>query len=147
MQTFGFLSVCSAAVMAAALGSPVSADASRDVVLLTNQFRAAHNLPALKQSHLLESVAQTHGEDMRFHGFFAHRGSDGSSIAERAERQGYSYCMIAENIALGHRNAKSVTRDWIQSPGHRRNMLSRNVREIGVVREGRYWVMVLGRQC
>lgn len=139
-------------VMAGVAVSMVVASASvagsaRDVVRLTNDFRVSNDLPALRVSPLLESIAATHGADMRHHGFFSHQGTDGTSVADRALRQGYDYCLIAENIAMGQRSAKRVTKDWIKSQGHRRNMLDIGATEIGVNQQGPYWVMVLGRRC
>lgn len=135
--------------IAAALAIPsfTHAEPNRDVASLTNQYRAQYGLPPLRVNVNLERVAELHGRDMVRNRFFSHSGSDGSDIGDRALRVGYRYCVIAENIAQGHRSARDVAKGWMKSPGHRRNMLDRSVTEIGVTRgQGNTWVMVLGSQ-
>lgn len=138
-------------VITAALAIPTLAQSepNRDVASLTNQYRAQYGLPPLRVSTNLERVAELHGRDMIRNRFFSHAGSDGSDIGDRALRAGYRYCVIAENIAQGHRSARDVAKGWMKSPGHRRNMLDSSVTEIGVTRgQGNTWVMVLGsRSC
>lgn len=137
------------AATAFAIPTVVQSEPNRDVASLTNQYRAQHGLPPLRVNASLERVAELHGRDMVRHRFFSHSGSDGSDIGDRALRGGYRYCVIAENIAQGHRSASAVAKGWMKSPGHRRNMLDRTVTEIGVTRgQGNTWVMVLGsRSC
>ena len=125
----------------------ISAEPARDVVALTNAFRQEKGQPALVISTKLEAIAQSHGNDMRKNDFFSHTGSDGSDIALRAKRHGYTYCVLAENIAFGQPTAERVTDGWSKSRGHRKNMLNRRVTEIGVIKEGKYWVMVLAQPC
>ncbi|WP_235857818.1 CAP domain-containing protein [Marimonas lutisalis] len=127
------------------------AEPVREVVQMTNAYRAQAGLPPLAVSPVLEAVAEGHGRDMVRKGFFAHRGSDGSTVARRAQRRGYRFCVIAENIAQGQKSPRAVMQSWIGSAGHRRNLLNRKVSEIGVIRTGGdTWVMVLGnpdRRC
>ncbi|MDU8929586.1 CAP domain-containing protein [Alisedimentitalea sp. MJ-SS2] len=121
------------------------AEPVREVVTLTNQFRAQNGLGPLAVSPVLEAVAEVHGRDMAKKGIFSHTGSDGSSVGKRAKRQGYKFCLIAENIAKGQRSPQAVMQSWTTSKGHRKNMLLRKAREIGVIRQaGNIWVMVLG---
>ncbi|WP_322866880.1 CAP domain-containing protein [Aquicoccus sp. G2-2] len=121
------------------------AEPVRDVVTMTNAFRAKNGLPPLVASPVLEAVAEVQGHDMAKRGFFGHKGSDGSTVGKRAKRKGYRYCVIAENIAKGQRSSGEVMASWVKSQGHRRNMLVKNLREIGVIRApGNIWVMVLG---
>lgn len=131
-------------VVLLALGSVASAEPARDVVKLTNDFRAARGLPPLAISPALEAAAEAHGRDMAKRGFFSHTGSDRSTVGKRVRRQGYRFCIVAENIAKGQRNGAEVMRSWINSPGHLRNLTLREAREIGVIRQaGNTWVMVL----
>jgi uncharacterized protein YkwD len=123
------------------------AEPVRDVVKLTNAYRSQNGLGPLAVSPVLEAVAGAHGRDMTGKGFFAHRGSDGSNTGGRAKRQGYGYCLIAENIAKGPRTPDEVMQGWINSKGHRKNLLQSKAREIGVSRQaGNIWVMVIGTQ-
>ncbi len=147
--TAGFTAVMITAAAIGMAGTAAQAEPARDVAQLTNSYRAQIGLPPLKVSMQLERVAQSHGEDMVRNRFFSHAGSDGSDVGDRALRDGYGYCVIAENIAQGHRSAEDVARGWMKSAGHRRNMLDRSVTEIGVTRSRQNtWVMVLGsRSC
>lgn len=136
------------AILAAALticSGVAKAEPVRDVVQLTNAYRAKNGLGALAASPVLEAVAEGHGRDMAKKGFFSHKGSNGSSVGQRAKRKGYRYCLIAENIAKGQRTPQEVMQSWISSKGHRTNLLQRKAREIGVIRQaGNIWVMVIG---
>ena len=96
----------------------------------------------------LEDAARAHGQDMAARDFFAHTGSDGSDIGVRLQRVGYAYCFGAENIAAGHRSLDAVMAGWMQSRGHRKNILHRKARAVGIARtEGDHWVMVLAAPC
>tara|TARA_R100000789_G_scaffold80847_5_gene76150 strand:+ start:12164 stop:12580 length:417 start_codon:yes stop_codon:yes gene_type:complete len=113
---------------------------------LLNGLRAEAGLAPLSASSALEKAARRHARDMARRGFFAHSGSDGSDVMDRARRAGYRPCQIAENIAKGQRSVEEVVADWMTSPGHRRNMLNDGVRDYGMVRgDGNVWVLVLGR--
>ena len=132
------------------VASPVVAEpATRsrsDVGALLNAARAQNGLPALRQNAKLTAAAAQHAQDMARVGFFSHSGSDNSSVGERVRAQGYAYCYVAENIALGQPTAEAVMQGWMNSPGHRRNNLSPNGVEYGAARaDGNYWVLVFGR--
>ncbi|MGY9049442.1 MAG: CAP domain-containing protein, partial [Rhodobacterales bacterium] len=74
-------------------------------------------------------------------------GANGSDIAARAGAVGFRYCSLAENIAKGQKSLEAVMAGWAGSPGHRRNMLKRDVRVFGLARaKGNIWVMELGRE-
>ena len=64
--------------------------------------------------------------------FFAHAGKDGSRLPSRIARQGYSYRSAAENIAAGQKSAGEVVTGWLQSSGHRRNILNCGLTETGI---------------
>lgn len=131
----------------AALGLPAGAEPVREFAQMVSGFRAEQGLGPVKANPKLELAAERHAQDMARRGFFSHTGSNGSSVGKRARRAGYRFCVIAENIAKGQRSAAEAMRSWMASPGHRRNMLDRRIKEIGVARApGNIWVMVLGAQ-
>ncbi len=66
----------------------------------------------------LSAAAQLHSEDMQATGTLSHVGSDGSSVVERAERQGYQWSKLAENVAWGYEAVDEVVAGWLSSPGH-----------------------------
>jgi uncharacterized protein YkwD len=125
-------------------GGPVLAEPARDVIKMVNALRAKHGLHALKLSPELEAAAQRHAQDMARRNFLDHKGSDGSSPANRAKRAGYNFCTVAENVAAGQRSSGEVMQAWTDSTGHRRNMLKPKARDIAVVRgPNNKWVMML----
>ena len=121
-----------------------AADAQKTKAL--NSVRASAGLSALRYSSTLEAAAVRHANDMLRARFFSHTGSDGSSVAQRVARAGYSWCFVAENIAQGQPSLSQVMKAWAASPAHRANMLSREVTEFALVQgDGYIWVMVLAR--
>lgn len=111
-----------------------------------NRLRRQAGRAALRWSPVLAEVARAHAEDMARNGFFAHQGSDGSTISDRVARAGYGWCRVAENIAQGQRSLDAAIAGWQGSAGHRRNMLNRDMADLGVARgPGNTWVMVLAR--
>ncbi len=121
----------------------VSAQALKRV----NDYRTANGLGRVKMNKKLTAAAALHARSMMKYGFFSHEGPGKSSPGSRARSQGYRYCRIAENIAKGQRSMDEVITAWINSPGHRRNILDRDVNEFSLVwGPGNIWVMELGRQ-
>ncbi len=113
---------------------------------LVNAIRAQNGLPGLRAEDRLAMAAATHAQDMIRKGFFGHTLSNGSTIGNRARQQSYGPCVISENIAKGHPDLKQVLRAWMNSRGHRRNILHADVVDFGLVRGGdNIWVMMLGR--
>ncbi len=121
-------------------------DVSDPATDLVNAIRAQNGLPGLRAEERLAMAAATHAQDMIRKGFFGHTGSNGSSIGKRAQQQRYGPCVISENIAKGHPDLKQVLRAWMNSRGHRRNLLNAQVTDFALVRgRGDVWVMMLGR--
>jgi len=99
----------------------------------------------LRWNDTLEMAAKVHSIDMNSKKFMRHRGSDGSSVAVRADRQGYPSKFVGENIFHGEgRTDNRAFEAWMKSPGHCANIMNPRYQEIGVAREGAYWTMVLG---
>ncbi|MDY7023660.1 MAG: CAP domain-containing protein [Cyanobacteriota bacterium] len=102
------------------------------VVELTNDFRGENGLSPLSFDSQLANAAQIHTENMAFQDFFSHDGIDGSDVGDRVLDAGYSFSRAGENIAAGYTTAESVVQGWIDSPGHRANLLNPDYTEIGV---------------
>ncbi len=92
----------------------------------------------------LEAAATRHTADMVEHGSFAHRGSDGSEVGERATRAGYSWRLLGENIARFQQTVPEVVEDWVESPGHCRALMDARYAEMGAAVQDRYWTQVFG---
>jgi uncharacterized protein YkwD len=140
-----------------ALAAPTPAQETAraaQVLELVNREREAASLSALSWDGRLAAAAQRHAEDMAARGVLSHTGSDGSTLADRARRTGYGYRRVAENVAVGQESPQEVVSGWMDSPGHRRNILRPDIEELGFGyaegrpagdAPGRYWVIVLGR--
>ena len=118
-----------------------------------NQIRDRYRLDTLEYNPSLARAAQDHACDMATLDFFSHNSSDGSNVQHRARRSGYHDCLIAENIAHGtpYSAPNAVLQGWMDSSGHRKNMMLRRVSEYGigvaVDHDGPYWVLVLAKGC
>jgi uncharacterized protein YkwD len=127
-----------------------------EVLELTNAYRADHGLAELRLNRSLSAAAQEYSERMAREGFFDHRSPDGDMPGERIAEQGYRWQTWGENIAMGYRTASQVMRAWINSPGHRANLLNPRFDEIGLgvarARPGAddedclYWSQEFGRR-
>ncbi len=116
---------------------PTSAPASeremeKEVLSLVNSVRVENGLSALSWAEDVANVARAHSSDMITRGFFSHTDPDGLSPFDRLRNSGISYRTAAENIAYGQRSASEVINSWMNSSGHRANILNKNVTEIGV---------------
>lgn len=125
------------------------------VLDLTNQFRAQNGLGALKLNGELNAAAQNHSQDMAVSDYFDHTGKNGSKPWDRAKAVGYEARSMGENIAAGYTTPAAVVQGWIDSPGHRANLLNASFTELGVgyfqlandtgsVNYGSYWTQLFG---
>lgn len=113
-----------------------------------NAIRARVGLPGLSRNATLDAAARVHASDMVKNNFFAHKGSDGSSSSKRVTRAGYRWCTVGENISMGYQSSTASIEVWRTSPGHYRNIVSRDAKEYGLAKVGKYWVMlVAAKKC
>ncbi len=119
---------------AAASGTAQAAAPSlgEQVLNLVNQERRGAGLRPVRLNPLLNASAQAHSQDMALNDFFGHQGSNGSKIADRIAATGYNAFTFGENIAAGLASPDSVMQAWMASPGHRKNILSPNLEEMGI---------------
>ena len=101
------------------------------VVALTNKRRLQNGLSPLTLNTQLTLASERHSRNMAMQNFFSHTGRDGSSPSDRARATGYS-SNAGENISAGLQSPKDVVDEWMNSPGHRANILNRDYKEIGV---------------
>jgi uncharacterized protein YkwD len=106
---------------------------------LINVQRRAHGLPPLHSNLLLRLAAMRHSREMVAQHYFAHDSRDGSSFIARIRQTGYLLrsrsWSAGENLAwgLGRKSTPaSIVRAWMHSPPHRRNILARGYRDIGI---------------
>ncbi|MGW4567522.1 CAP domain-containing protein [Streptomyces sp. NPDC004561] len=120
-----------------------------EVAALTNAERGRAGLPPLAVDAPLTAAAQAHCADMVARDFYAHTSPDGAEPWDRAAAAGSARRTIGENIACGQRSPAAVVTGWMNSPGHRANILAREFTHIGVGftgggRAGTYWAQLFG---
>ncbi|PRH77928.1 SCP-like extracellular, partial [Streptomyces solincola] len=117
--------------------APPSADTSREqaaaaaVLKLVNDERAKVGCRPLTASGKLDSLAGAHSRDMAARGYFSHTDPDGRTPWDRASAAGVSG-LAAENIARGQADAAAVMESWMNSEGHRANILNCDYTTLGV---------------
>jgi len=103
-----------------------------EVIRLTNLERSKRGLPALKANWQLSRCARYKSQDMINKNYFAHQSPTYGSPFDMIESFGISMAAGGENIAMGQRTSQEVVTAWMNSPGHRSNILSSAYTEIGV---------------
>jgi uncharacterized protein YkwD len=114
------------------------------VFQLVNQERVSRGLAPYAWSPRLAVASQRHAEDMFEQDYFSHTSLDGRDFGDRADDAGYDGSPRGENIASGQRSAESVMNSWMNSTGHRNNILSASSNEIGIGLHQFYWVQNFG---
>ncbi|MFI6861013.1 CAP domain-containing protein [Streptomyces sp. NPDC050421] len=109
----------------------VDPSAQAAVLALVNQERAKVGCSAVTASSSLASLAQNFSDDMASRGFFDHTDPDGQSPWDRASKAGVSG-LGGENIARGQADAAAVMEAWMNSDGHRANILNCDYKTLGV---------------
>jgi uncharacterized protein YkwD len=126
----------------------------QEILRLTNEERKKAGVHALTMNSRLQKSAQGHAEDMVARDFFDHTNPDGKTPSNRIKEAGYPEesrkCNCAwqyydgENIAQGFKTAADVMKGWMNSPGHKENILSKNFDEIGIGFKDNRWVQNFG---
>lgn len=113
----------------------------QEVVKLTNAERTKAGLKALQTDDKLMAAAREKSQDMQSKKYFSHTSPTFGSPFDRMKALGITYKSAGENIAQGQRSPQEVVQAWMDSPGHRANILNANYTHIGVgyVKSGNYW--------
>ena len=128
----------------------------QEVLKLTNDFRRKNNLKSLVLDRKLDEAADKHSESMAKDDFFSHTGKKGDRLGDRLKSVGFQYQTAGENIAAGQRTPEAVVQGWINSPGHKANILNPSFNGIGIgyyslqndtgnVNYNTYWTQVFGK--
>ncbi|MGP3976488.1 sigma-70 family RNA polymerase sigma factor [Streptomyces sp. 8N114] len=129
--------------------TPTTADPAdtpaEQVLALVNTERTKAGCRPLKLDDRLTRAAQLHSEDMSANHYFNHTSQDGRSFSDRAKAQGYQ-SPGGENIARGQSSPKDVMSAWMNSEGHRANILNCNLTTmgLGLVEDDRTWTQLFG---
>jgi len=108
---------------------------------LTNVERQKAGLPAFQMDSKLAESARAKSADMATKNYFSHTSPTYGSPFDQMKSFGVTYKSAGENIAMGQRSAEEVVKGWMESPGHRANILNANFTHLGVgyVKNGNYW--------
>lgn len=130
-------------------GNNISANGSltAQVVSLVNKERNAAGLGSLSSDSALARIAQLKAEDMAKNKYFSHNSPTYGSAFDTMNQYGIKYSTAGENIAKGQKTAESVMKGWMNSSGHRANILNSSYNKIGVgyandSRGNTYWVQM-----
>ncbi|MEG6617150.1 CAP domain-containing protein [Peptococcaceae bacterium 1198_IL3148] len=120
----------------------------QQVVDLVNQERAKVGLKPLVAKADLTKVAQVKAEDMATNKYFSHTSPTYGSPFDMMKQFGIKYSYAGENIAMGYRSPEQVMEGWMNSEGHKKNILNPNFTEIGVgfTSNGYYWVQEFAKR-
>jgi uncharacterized protein YkwD len=122
----------------------------QQILQLVNAERKKVNAPPLTLNSKLNQAAQNHTNDMVAKRYFSHTSPSGSTMVSRVKAVGYSYRTIGENIAAGKASANDTMIQWMNSAGHRKNILNPSFKELGVGyapskdQYRHYWTQVFG---
>ncbi len=119
-----------------------------EVTRLVNEIRVKNGLKPLAADWELGRVARYKSQDMKDNNYFSHTSPVYGSPFNMIKNFGISYRSAAENIAKGQRTPQAVVNAWMNSSGHRANILNPSYTKIGVgyVAEGNYWTQMFIRQ-
>lgn len=115
-----------------------------EVIRLVNEIRQENGLKALKANWELSRVARYKSQDMLDHKYFSHTSPTYGSPFQMIQSFGLSYRTAGENIAKGYSTPQAVVNGWMNSSGHRANILNASYTQIGVgyVKSGHYWTQM-----
>ncbi|MCA1319547.1 CAP domain-containing protein [Bacillus tianshenii] len=120
----------------------------KKVVELTNAERAKQGLAPLELDEELSKVAKEKSNDMKKNNYFAHNSPTYGSPFDMMKQFGIEYRTAGENIAMGQQSPEEVVNAWMNSEGHRANIMNGEFTHIGVghVEDGNYWTqMFIGK--
>lgn len=124
-----------------------SSNEALEILRLVNAERKKQGLNELVLSNTLNGIATEKAKDMRDKNYFSHTSPTYGTPFQMLQQFGVTYSSAGENIAAGQTTAQQVMTDWLNSTGHRANILSKNYTELGVGyvkggKNGTYWVQL-----
>ncbi|MFE3328198.1 CAP domain-containing protein [Streptomyces sp. NPDC059176] len=115
---------------------------------LANEERAKAGCAPLRTNSRLQAAAQGHADDMAARNYYEHDSPEGRDAGDRIEAAGYDWRKWGENIHKGPKSARTAMQDWMDSPGHRDNILDCGFKDLGVgvnlSSNGPWWVQAFG---
>lgn len=120
------------------------------LVELHNKERAKAELEPLEPDARLMAAAKRHAEDMAKHDMMGHDGSDDSTMIDRVRDEDYGFRLVGENVAFGQTTPEQAHKSWMESQGHRKNILTPEFRQVGAAvakskKRLNFWCVVFGQ--
>lgn len=119
-----------------------------ELLQIVNEERAKEGCGPVTSNDLLDTAAQRHSADMTSRDYFSHTSPDGTDPGDRITAAGYRWSTYGENIAKGQRTPAEVMQAWMNSPGHRANILNCAFKEMGIGKQdsggGPVWTQKFG---
>lgn len=113
--------------------NPASLSSEIIITDINNQRASISNLPALTENPVLDQIAQSRLDDMFARQYFAHVSPTNTSVKDTAKEFSFNYIVIGENLAIGDFGSeKDMVEAWMNSPGHRANILNSAYTETGL---------------
>lgn len=125
--------------------TPQPGDIPQKILYLTNVERSRVGAPPLSLNSQLTVAAQTHNDLMVKYNQLSHQLPGEASLAGRVSQTGYRWGGVAENVARGQQTPEQVIASWMNSPGHRSNLLDPNYQHLGVGYGNYFWTQVFGK--
>jgi uncharacterized YkwD family protein len=123
-------------------GSTTQSGYAKQVLDLVNAERAKQGLSALTLNTNVNEVAQLKAEDMKKNNYFSHTSPTYGTPFQMLKTYGITYKTAGENIAKGQTTPQQVVNDWMNSEGHRKNILSSSYTQMGLGYSGGYWAQI-----
>lgn len=123
-------------------------DYEKEVIRLVNEYRVANGVNPVTEDWELSRVARFKSQDMKDNNYFSHTSPVYGSPFDMIKNFGITYKSAGENIAKGQINPEAVVDAWMNSAGHRANILNASYNKIGVgyVSKGKYWTQMFIKQ-
>lgn len=120
------------------------------LIALINTERSQRGINPVQVDPLLMQMAENHSYDMVNRKFFSHTNPDGDDPGDRLDNIDYDWLTYGENIGGGQKTAQDIFDAWMDSPGHRDNLLNPHLTEIGIGYGvggpyGHYWTAILAK--
>jgi len=123
---------------------PPDASVTQAMLIAHNNKRAQASVQPLTLNDKLIQAAQKHAAWMAANRTMSHTGEKRSSVSDRITQAGYSFKSAGENIAMGSSTVEQTMTMWMNSSGHRNNILNSQYREAGFGMSNKYWCAVFG---
>lgn len=111
----------------------------RQILDLANSARVQRGLSPLEWNEEAAAVARSHSKDMLDNNFFSHTSPNTGTMGDRLQKAGVAYRTAGENIAYGQSDSINAHESWMNSPGHRQNILNKDFKTLGVGVAGKYY--------